>query len=191
MGFAGTLRSFLRHDPDVIMVGEIRDPDTADVALKAAVTGHLVFSTLHTNSAPAAVTRLADLGLPRFLIAATLRAVIAQRLARRLCERCRRPRPASADECALLKLPTAASLWEPCGCPACAGTGYRGRVGLFETLWIDATLTQLVAQGASEHELRQRARHFTSLWDDGQRKVIDGVTTLAELLRIATPEETT
>lgn len=190
MGFAGTLRAFLRHDPDVIMVGEIRDPDTADVALKAAVTGHLVFSTLHTNSAPAAVTRLADLGLPRYLAAATLRAVIAQRLVRQLCPRCRKPRPASAEERTLLKLSPEATLWSPCGCPACSGTGYRGRVGLFETLWFDDVLTGLVAQGASEHELRRQARHFTSLWEDGQRKVIGGVTTLDELSRVATPGET-
>lgn len=190
MGFANTLRAFLRHDPDVIMLGEVRDLDTADVALKAAVTGHLVFSTLHTNSAPAAVTRLADLGVARFLIAATLRAVVAQRLVRRLCASCRTARPASDQERALLRLPAGAVLWEPAGCPACAGTGYRGRVGIFEALWIDAELPKFITGSAPEHELRRHAQHFTSLWEDGRRKVSEGVTTLAELVSVASPEET-
>ena len=187
--FAGALRAFLRHDPDVIMVGEVRDLDTAETAFKASITGHLVFSTLHTNSAPAAITRLADLGLPRFMIAASLRAVIAQRLVRQLCSRCRRPREASAQEKDWLQLNDGAHLWEPVGCPACAGTGYRGRVGLFESLWIDEGISEKITQGASEQSLRSMAKDFISLWRDGRHKVIDGVTTLAELVRVANVEE--
>lgn len=183
IGFSGALRSFLRHDPDVIMVGEIRDLDTADVALKAAVTGHLVFSTLHTNSAAAAVTRLADIGVERFMIGATLVAVIAQRLVRRLCLRCKQSRPLNEHERHLLGSVTE-TLFEPVGCAVCTGSGWRGRVGLFETLWIDDTLAQRIAAGANEAELQAAATHFESLWIDGQRKVLGGITTLDEVLGV-------
>lgn len=186
ISFAGALRSFLRHDPDVIMLGEIRDLETADVALKAAVTGHLVFSTLHTNSAAAAVTRLADMGVERFMIGATLSAVIAQRLVRRLCPRCKTERPATAHESMLLGVEV---IQTPHGCAACVGTGWRGRIGLFETLWIDGALAQRIAAGDNEAQIQAAAKCFESLWVDGRRKVLAGMTTLEEVLTVAQPPD--
>ena len=184
MSFAGALRGFLRHDPDVIMVGEIRDPETTDVALKAALNGHMVFSTLHTNSAVSAVTRLRDIGAERFLIASTLVAVIAQRLVRRLCSHCKKARPADEKEKVLLEAnESALQLYEPSGCPICTGTGYRGRIGLFETLWIDEALAHTIAEGGSEGDLIAQAKDYVTLWDDGRDKVIAGVTSLDEVLR--------
>jgi type II secretory ATPase GspE/PulE/Tfp pilus assembly ATPase PilB-like protein len=184
IGFAAALRGFLRHDPDVIMVGEIRDAETTDIAMKAALTGHLVFSTLHTNSAVSAVTRLRDIGAERFLIASTLIAVIAQRLVRRLCGQCKASRPAEAHERELLSLEPGSVLYEPAGCPLCTGTGYRGRIGLFETLWIDERLAQLIAEGADEPVLIRSAKDYQTLWDDGRAKVAAGTTSLAELRRV-------
>jgi type IV pilus assembly protein PilB len=184
MSFAGALRGFLRHDPDVIMVGEIRDPETTDVALKAALTGHMVFSTLHTNSAVSAVTRLRDIGAERFLIASTLVAVIAQRLVRRLCPHCKKARSADEREKVLLKTEgSALQLYEPSGCPICTGTGYRGRIGLFETLWIDEALAHTIAEGGSEGALIAQAKDYVTLWDDGRDKAMAGITSLDEVLR--------
>jgi type II secretory ATPase GspE/PulE/Tfp pilus assembly ATPase PilB-like protein len=187
ISFADALRSFLRHDPDVLMVGEIRDHETADVAVKAAMTGHMVFSTLHTNNAVSAVTRLIDIGCEPFLIGSTMTAVIAQRLVRRLCKHCRRPRPASQDE--LLELGAAdesAEIYEPVGCAACQGTGFRGRLGLFETLWFDEKLARLVARGADEEALEASAgERLRFMWEDGCRKVRLGLTTLDEVRDVA------
>jgi len=182
VGFADALRSFLRHDPDVILVGEIRDFDTADVALKAATTGHMVLSTLHTNNSVSAITRLADIGCERFLVGATLHGVIAQRLVRMLCQHCRAPREAGPDERALLQLSpdVAGVIHEPRGCARCIGTGYRGRIGLFEALWMDDALSEQIANGANEHALAQSAQHYQRLAEDARRKVLDGMTSLAE-----------
>ncbi|MDR0578324.1 MAG: GspE/PulE family protein [Candidatus Accumulibacter sp.] len=182
LGFAGALRSFLRHDPDVILVGEIRDIDTADVALKAATTGHMVLSTLHTNSSASAITRLADIGCERFMIGATLHGVIAQRLVRMLCEHCRRPRPPTPAERELLGLADGveAEVHDPRGCARCLGTGYRGRIGLFEALWIDAALTTLIAAGANEHDLARAARDYWRLAEDARAKALAGQTSLDE-----------
>jgi type II secretory ATPase GspE/PulE/Tfp pilus assembly ATPase PilB-like protein len=185
VSFAGALRGFLRHDPDVIMVGEIRDAETTDIAMKAALTGHLVFSTLHTNSAVSAVTRLHDIGAERFLIASTLVAVIAQRLVRRLCFHCKRRRPAEARESAWLGAGEGLELFEPVGCPVCTGTGYRGRIGLFETLWIGEELSRLIAAGGSEGDLTAAAQDYRTLWDDGRDKAMSGVTSLNEVMRAA------
>ncbi|MDD5328500.1 MAG: GspE/PulE family protein [Sulfuricella sp.] len=180
--FAGALRSFLRHDPDVILVGEIRDLETADVALKAATTGHLVLSTLHTNTAVGAITRLADIGCERFLIGSTLHGIIAQRLVRMLCPHCRKPRPAGEEEARLLGLEgRAAEIHEPAGCPRCLGTGYRGRIGLFEALWPDGELAEKVASGAGERELARAARDYWRLGEDARDKVLGGLTSLAEV----------
>ena len=181
VGFAGALRSFLRHDPDVILVGEIRDFDTADVALKAATTGHMVLSTLHTNSSASAITRLADIGCERFLIGATLHGVIAQRLVRMLCPHCRAPRAATPAERQLLAVSEGeATVHEPRGCARCLGTGYRGRIGLFEALWIDAGLTERIAAGANEHELSLAARDYWRLAEDARAKVLAGQTSVDE-----------
>jgi type II secretory ATPase GspE/PulE/Tfp pilus assembly ATPase PilB-like protein len=188
VSFAGALRSLLRHDPDVLMVGEIRDDETADTALKAAMTGHLVFSTLHTNTAAGTVSRLIDIGCEPFLIGSTMNAVIAQRLVRRLCTHCKTSRTATAQEKALLDLPenAEAEIHEPKGCAFCQGTGYRGRLGLFETLWFDEELSKLVSKGCSEEELEARAgSRLRHMWVDGAAKVLSGITTIAELETVA------
>lgn len=191
ISFAGALRSLLRHDPDVLMVGEIRDEETADVALKAAMTGHLVFSTLHTNTAAGTVARLIDIGCAPFLIGSTMNAVIAQRLVRRLCPHCKTARLVTADERELLNVTEKeATLHEPKGCAYCQGSGYRGRLGLFETLWFDEELSKLVSRGCTEEDLVSRAAHrLRSMWDDGSAKVLAGATTLAELQSVAIKRE--
>lgn len=186
--FASALRSLLRHDPDVMMVGEIRDEETADTALKAAMTGHLVFSTLHTNTAVGCISRLADIGCEPFLIGSTMNAVIAQRLVRRLCVHCKVEQMATDEEKALLDVPTeqALKLFKPVGCAMCQGTGYRGRLGLFETLWFDEELSKLVSKGCSEEELEARAgARLRPMWTDGASKVLAGITTLAEVETVA------
>lgn len=187
--FADALRSLLRHDPDVLMVGEIRDYETADVAVKAAMTGHLLFSTLHTNTAVGAVTRLKDIGCEPFLVGSTLNAVIAQRLVRRLCPHCRSTRPATAEEAFLLG-GGQFNLYEPRGCALCQGVGYRGRLGLFETLWVDEELGRAIARDSSEEALEKMAgpERLKSMWADGREKALAGVTTLAEVLEVAVPK---
>ncbi len=186
MSFASALRSFLRHDPDVLMVGEIRDHETADVALKAAMTGHLVFSTLHTNNAISAVTRLADIGCDDFLIASTVSAVIAQRLVRRLCPHCRQKIAASDEECQELGIDNQQTLYQAVGCALCQGTGFKGRLGLFESLWFDEELARMVSRGVDEDVLFEKAGDRLQLmWEDGVEKVLQGMTTLDELRSVA------
>ena len=179
VSFHKALRSVLRHDPDVVMIGEIRDGETADIAIKSSLTGHLVFSTLHTNSAASALTRLADMGLARYLIAATMRLVVAQRLVRRLCARCRRARPLAESEAVALGNPQAAgtTVYDPAGCLYCADRGFVGRLGLFELLPVDEPLSRSIAAGADEGEIvRQlRAETFPAWWtmragEDHQRR---------------------
>lgn len=155
VSFGRALRSILRHDPDVIMIGEIRDHETADVAIKAALTGHLVLSTLHTNTAAGAVTRLIDMGVERYLVAATLRLAVAQRLARRLCQRCRVPQTLELGEATLFGVPEAAgeTIYGPGGCLYCGGRGFSGRTGLFELLEVTADWNERIASGADEATL--------------------------------------
>jgi general secretion pathway protein E len=190
VSFNKALRSVLRHDPDVLMIGEIRDGETADVAMKASLTGHLVFSTLHTNSAASALTRLADMGLDRFLIAATLRLAVAQRLVRRLCAHCRRPRPLAEAEALALGFPEAAGamVYDAGGCMYCADRGYVGRLGLFELLPFDEAMARLVAEGAGEGEIVREARRRSvpRLVDDALEKLTAGVTTVKEVLEAVT-----
>jgi type IV pilus assembly protein PilB len=187
ISFADALRSLLRHDPDVLMVGEIRDAETADVALKAAMTGHLVFSTLHTNTAVGTVARLIDIGCEPFLIGSTMNAVIAQRLVRRLCPHCKVARSANAEERDLLDVKEKeAIIYSPKGCAYCQGSGYRGRLGLFETLWFDEQLSKLVARGCTEDDIVSAAgSRLRSMWDDGKVKVLAGATTIDELQTVA------
>lgn len=186
ISFAEALRSLLRHDPDVLMVGEIRDSETADVAVKAAMTGHMVFSTLHTNNAVSAVTRLVDIGCEPFLIGSTMTAVIAQRLVRRLCRHCAKPRPASASELQLLNREQETEIFDAVGCAVCQGQGFRGRLGLFETLWFDEKLARLVAKSADEETLENNAgTNLRFMWQDGCEKVLLGLTTLAEVKNVA------
>ncbi len=190
ISFADALRSLLRHDPDVLMVGEIRDFETADVAVKAAMTGHMVFSTLHTNNAVSAVTRLIDIGCEAFLIGSVMTAVIAQRLIRRLCPHCRKSRPVSAQEMEWLGMTDAKQeIYDPVGCALCQGSGFQGRLGLFETLWFDEKLARLVAQGGNEEQIEALAvsqNNLKFMWQDGCAKVLDGLTTLEEVRTVAT-----
>jgi len=190
MTFASTLRALLRHDPDVLMVGEIRDAETADVALKAAMTGHLVFSSLHTHSACGAITRLADLECERYLIGSTLIGVIAQRLVRRLCPLCKKPRPATQEETSLFGAEERTiTLYKPEGCANCVGSGFRGRIGLFETLWINKKLGEIISKGGTEAELAESAADsLTSLFTDGKDKVLSGLTSLEEVLTVVLPD---
>lgn len=190
MTFASALRAMLRQAPNVVMVGEIRDRETAEIALNASLTGHLVFSTLHTNDAPGAVTRLVDLGAKPFLIAASLRATVAQRLVRRVCRACAVPHEPSRRELALLGLGVeqvgTAGCRRGVGCPECSGTGYRGRVGIFEIFFMTDEIRALVAARASGARLRASARRagMRSLREDGVRKVLAGLTTIDEVLAV-------
>jgi general secretion pathway protein E len=183
--FTKALRSVLRHDPDVLMVGEIRDLDTADVAIKAALTGHLVFSTLHTNSAPGAVTRLIDMGVPAYLVAATLRLSAAQRLVRRLCRHCKKPRLTTQAELVALGRPESAgeTIWEPVGCAYCSGRGYSGRTGIYEMMAPDDELSDLMVAGGSEARIRELAckKGMRTLRMDAAEKVLEGTTSIAEV----------
>jgi type IV pilus assembly protein PilB len=185
--FARALRSLLRHDPDIVMVGEIRDDETADVAIKAAMTGHLVLASLHANRAAGAPARLIDLGCEPFLVSATLRAAIAQRLVRRLCE-CRVARPATVAELARIVGLEAARphdgvpVFDPGGCPGCLGTGYRGRLSIVEALWVDEAISAAIARGVPAAEVAALARGngAATLAEDALRKVLDGSTSVAE-----------
>jgi type IV pilus assembly protein PilB len=190
ISFHKALRALLRHDPDVLVIGEIRDRDSLDIAVKASLTGHLVFSTLHTNSAVSVVTRLLDMGMPAHLLGATLRLAVAQRLVRRLCAHCRRPAALSVAHAEALGVPEAAgtTVYEPAGCLYCAGRGYAGRMGLFECVPVDAHLAALIARGVPEVELvaHLRGGHGKTLLADGAAKVRAGETTVREVLEAAT-----
>ena len=185
--FAAGLRSMLRQAPDVIMVGEIRDQETAQVAIQAALTGHLVLTTLHTNDAPSAITRLIDMGVAPFLVASTVQGVMAQRLVRRICPSCRLTDNATPEERAFLGAPEVLQVIRSTGCDKCRGTGFLGRVGLFELLVMSDALRQLVVGKASAARLRAQAatEGMQSLRDDGVRKVREGLSTMAEVLRVA------
>ena len=184
-GFPEALRSFLRQDPDVIMVGEIRDRETADVAVRAALTGHLVLSTLHTNDAISAVTRLTDMGVEPFLIAAALRLSLAQRLLRRLCASCKRPERSGAAFAAELGIDGDEDVFGPVGCPLCGGTGYRGRLAVVEVVAVTEPLQALAARRAPVHELRAEAMRtgWRPLRDAALDVVRRGETSLEEVLR--------
>jgi general secretion pathway protein E len=191
VSFASALRSILRQDPDVVMIGEMRDPETAEIAIQAAMTGHLVFSTLHTNDAIGAIPRLLDLGIPDYLVSATLEGVLAQRLVRAICTACREtytPDPARVAVLAgtSVAAATGIELTRGRGCAACRETGFRGRIGLFELLTLDDTMRDAVSRRASRAELRDlaRASGMISLRDDGWQKVCAGITTVEEVLRV-------
>ena len=195
IGFATGIRAMLRQDPDIILVGEIRDSETAEMAVRAAMTGHRVFATLHTNTAVGSIARLLDLGIRPALLADNLRGVIAQRLVRRLCPDCRHLAPASAAECLRLGLSDHGGgdgliLAHAGACPNCAGRGYRGRLPVFEVLNMDETLNELVATGASPAEITRAARAqegYLDLGDDGRRKALEGSTSPEELFRVLGP----
>jgi len=190
LSFAAGLRAMLRQAPDVIMVGEIRDVETAQIAIQAALTGHLVFSTLHTNDAPSAVTRLIDMGIAPFLVASTLQGVLAQRLVRRICPSCQVRRSPTPDELAFLGEPAVKQVSEGRGCEQCHQSGYYGRIGIYELLCLSDTLRQMVVAKSAASDLRQQAiqEGMRTLRDDGNIKVREGLTTVSEVLR-ATPAE--
>jgi type II secretory ATPase GspE/PulE/Tfp pilus assembly ATPase PilB-like protein/CheY-like chemotaxis protein len=186
--FAAALRSILRQDPDVVLVGEIRDLETAQIAVQASLTGHLVLSTLHTNDAPNTVTRLVDMGLESFKIGAALRGVIAQRLMRNLCPVCRAPQPISELPSRVLRfIPEGAKLWKAMGCGQCTQTGYRGRFSIVEILEMSTELERLVGTNATANRIAEAAREagMQTLFDCGLRHVLDGHTSVEELLRVA------
>ena len=190
--FASGLRSILRQDPDIIMVGEIRDPETAVIAIQASLTGHLVLSTLHTNDSASAVTRLVDMGIEPFLVASSLTAVIAQRLVRRLCPDCRvpySPSPEQWREIGLAGSPSG-SFYQAPGCPACMSTGYRGRAGIFEILVVDDRLRALILTRADSEGIREHAlaRGMRTILASGAAKVREGVTSVEEVLRVTREE---
>lgn len=199
--FASALRSILRHDPDVILIGEIRDQETAAIAVQSALTGHLVFSTLHTNSAAGAITRLSDMGVERFLLASSLRGVMAQRLVRRICPHCSKPHSdidvaqktlleealaawnqKNSNQVELLKL----NLREPVGCQACLHTGYLGRIAVYEMFDVDDTIKQQILDKTNETEIihNLRARGIRSMTQDGLLKVCSGITTMPEVMAV-------
>jgi type II secretory ATPase GspE/PulE/Tfp pilus assembly ATPase PilB-like protein len=188
--FATGLRSILRQDPDVVMVGEIRDSETAEIAIRAALTGHQVFSTLHTNDATGAVTRLLDMGVEAFLISSSLEGVLAQRLVRRICSACRAPDPVAPSTRERMSAMGVTEMDGPYfrggGCEECRGTGYRGRVGIFELLAINNELRELIVKRRSNAELKTVAqRSMTTMHQDALSKASQGVTTLEEILRVS------
>ena len=173
MTFAKALRSILRQDPDVVMIGEIRDLETAQIAVQASLTGHLVLATLHTNDSVSAVTRLIDMGIEPFLLSSSLIGIVAQRLVRKLCPQCRQPDPVTKG-------------WRAVGCLACNKTGFQGRTGIYEMVTVDDEFRGLIHRSATEEEMREAARRngFRSMRDDGQRWVQAGVTSLDEVIRV-------
>ena len=191
--FARGLRSILRHDPDVILIGEIRDAETAQIAVQASLTGHLVFSTLHTNDAPGALTRLVDMGVEPYLVASSLEAVLAQRLVRVLCPHCKQPDNSERAQAFKLKLGIAADkiIYKSVGCRECRNTGFFGRHAIFEWMDTDEEIRQLILKSASTDQIRAAARKagMRTLAEDGWRMVANGITTVEEVLSVTTAKE--
>ncbi|MET0239407.1 MAG: type II secretion system ATPase GspE [Sphingobium sp.] len=187
--FAAGLRAILRQDPDVVMIGEIRDRETAEIAVQASLTGHLVLSTVHTNDAVGAVTRMRDMKVEPFLLASTLRAVIAQRLVRRLCHTCREPVEADKSACALLGFDPGTTIWRAVGCEACKHSGYKGRIGVFEAIRIDDTLRRMINEGGDESLIARHAfLNAPNLSSAARALVRDGETSAEEAIRISRSE---
>lgn len=193
--FASALRAFLRQDPDVIMVGEIRDYETAEIAIKASLTGHLVLSTLHTNDAPSTVGRLLNMGVEPFLVASSINCIIAQRLARRICEKCKEPLPINPEILTSIGIPASEAahleVFEGKGCDTCSGTGYKGRIALYEIMSMSEELKEFVLNGASTTELKREAirRGMITLRGAGIRQLKAGVTTVEEVLRVTAADD--
>lgn len=187
--FASALRSILRQDPDIIMIGEIRDTETAGIAVQASITGHLVVSTLHTNSAAGSVTRLIDMGIEPYLIADSVVGIIAQRLVRRLCSECKKPHEATEEEKEQLMVPKeqALTIYEPCGCPKCDNTGYKGRIGVYEILEMSQKLKTIVSKNGSAEEIKEQAlaEGMRTLHMSAAEYVLDGVTSYHEMMKVS------
>ncbi len=185
MTFARGLRAILRQDPDVVMIGEIRDQETASIAVQASLTGHLVLSTLHTNTAIGAVTRLHDMGVEPFLLSSSLETLMAQRLVRLLCPSCKKPHVATESEAQRLGVPPGVEVYGPVGCGECNDTGYRGRTGIYELIPVDDGLRLLIHEGAGEQKMLEHARKTSkSIDQDGRDKVLQGLTSVEEVLRV-------
>jgi general secretion pathway protein E len=188
LNFASTLRHIVRQDPDIIMIGEIRDLETAEIAIQSALTGHLVFSTLHTNDAPSAITRLLEMGVENFLLSSTIRGILAQRLVRVICPTCRTEDPSAVDreEFHLFGIPSGTKLYAGRGCEQCAFTGYFGRSGIYELMIIDDDIRRLILKNADANQLRESSisHGMRTLLMDGAEKVREGITTLSEVLRV-------
>ena len=189
MTFARGLRAILRQDPDVVMVGEIRDIETAQIAVQASLTGHLVLSTLHTNTAAGAITRLEDMGIESFLLSSSLLAVLSQRLVRTLCPSCKQPHKPNEQEAAILGVDENARhdtlIYSAKGCAECNQTGYRGRTGIHELLVVDESVRDMMHSSAGEQAIERHIRQTTpSIREDGCQKVLQGVTALEEVLRV-------
>lgn len=188
LNFASTLRHIVRQDPDIIMIGEIRDLETAEIAIQSALTGHLVFSTLHTNDAPSAITRLLDMGVENFLLSSTVRGILAQRLVRVICPVCKERDPSTFDkeELTILGMGSDAILFRGKRCENCTFTGYFGRTGIFELLSVDDDIRKLILRSADSNQIRESARMhgMKTLLEDGAEKVKMGITTLSEVLRV-------
>jgi general secretion pathway protein E len=188
--FASGLRAILRQDPDVVMVGEIRDRETAEIAVQASLTGHLVLSTVHTNDAVGAITRMRDMKIEPFLLASTLRAVVAQRLVRKLCDQCRAPVQASSAVAALLGFDTGTPIYEARGCTECKNTGYKGRIGVFEIIRIDDDIRRMINAGGDESQIARHAfLHAPNLGSAARSLVREGVTSAEEAVRVSRTEE--
>jgi type II secretory ATPase GspE/PulE/Tfp pilus assembly ATPase PilB-like protein len=193
LSFASALRSILRQSPDIVMVGEIRDNETADIAIKASLTGQLVFSTLHTNDSAGAVTRLVDMKVEPFLVASSLIMVCAQRLCRKICPHCKEEVEIPADALRRLgdKLDPKTKFYEGRGCDRCRNSGYLGRFGVTEVLVMDDTIREMLLQGKSSDDIKayaQKAQAMAMLWDDAIERLAQGQTTIEEVLRVATNE---
>ncbi len=187
MTFARGLRAILRQDPDVVMIGEIRDLETAEIAVQASLTGHLVLSTLHTNTAVGAITRLVDMGIEPFLISSSLVGIVAQRLVRVLCHDCKEPYTPSEEQCEFLQQDVSAppTIYRATGCDSCNQLGYRGRIGIYEVVEVSEQLSSLIHKRAGELELEHEARKSgPSIHSDGVTKILDGITTMEEVLRV-------
>lgn len=188
LNFANTLRHIVRQDPDIIMIGEVRDLETAEIAIQSALTGHLVFSTLHTNDAPSAITRLIDMGVENFLLSSTIRGILAQRLVRVICPDCKETDPSTVDkeQLAVLGIKSNSILYRGKRCEKCAFTGYHGRSGIFELLLVDEEIRKLILRNADSNQIREAARMhgMKTLLEDGAEKVREGITTLSEVLRV-------
>jgi general secretion pathway protein E len=192
--FASALRSFLRQNPDIIMVGEIRDKETAEISINASLTGHLVLSTLHTNDAASAPTRLIDMGVEPFLVASSVLGVAAQRLIRRVCKKCREPHTPTAfemEEMGIESLPAGSTIFKAVGCPSCAQSGYSGRTVIHELMVLDDTIRTLIIKRTDSGSIKKAAvaAGMITLREDGIKKVLSGITTVDELMR-ATHAET-
>ncbi len=187
--FASALRSILRQDPDIIMIGEIRDTETAGIAVQASITGHLVVSTLHTNSAAGSVTRLIDMGIEPYLIADSVVGIIAQRLVRRLCPDCKKPQEATVEEKEQLGVPVEQPLtiYKPCGCPKCDQTGYKGRIGVYEILEMSQKLKSIIVKGGGAEDIKEQAlaEGMHTLHMSASEYVIEGVTSYHEMMRVS------